>query len=237
MIDRETIFLTLQQAVEAVCLDFRRYEPQIMLFSEILRVVSDGNAVIKQDAEKEGRWVAAEPGSKMVWLDGRALGEYVCRALHEKDLHPDVIVSICARVFQTRVFPGTDPANGRKGIHIETGMEGFSCRQCGDCCKFLDYHDALTTADVKKWQRMGRQDILNRVGFSQKADGTPTYRIWVEPGSTKRDEQCPFLKHLPAENRWICRIHDVKPRICREYPVSRKHGIMTGCPGFSNQQH
>jgi Fe-S-cluster containining protein len=233
MIEKESIFLTPQQALEAVCIDFRRYAPQVMLFSEVLRVISGANAVIKQDREKEGRWVAAKPGSKMIWLDGFALGEYVCRMLHEKDYELDVIVSVCARVFQTRAFPGIDPANGRAGVYIETGMEGFSCRQCGDCCKLLAYHDALTAADVKLWERTGRQDILEWVGVFRMIDGEPTYRIWVVPGTGKLAEQCPFLKRLPAENRWICRIHDVKPRICRDYPVSRKHGIMTGCPGFS----
>jgi Fe-S-cluster containining protein len=234
MIGRDTIFLTPQQALEAVCIDFRRYEPQIMLFSEVLRVISDNNAVIKQEAEKEGRWVAAEPGSKMVWLDGRALGELVCSAVHEKDLSEDAILNICRRVFQTRAYPGSEPQSNQKGIFIETGMEAFCCRQCGDCCKFLDYHDALTTADVKRWEQLGRKDVLAWVGISRRADRAPSYRIWVEPGSTKLAKQCPFLEHLPAENRWICRIHNVKPHICREYPVSRKHGTMTGCPGFSS---
>ena len=231
---KETIFLSPRQALDAVCMDFRRYEPQAMLFSEILRVISNGNAVIKQDREKEGRWVAAGPGSKMVWLDGPALSECVCRALNEQKLELDVIVSVCARVFQTRAFLGKDPDSGQAGIHIETGMEGFSCRQCGNCCKFLDYHDALTAADMKLWERMGRNDILDYVRGGHKHIGEPRYRIWVDPETGKIVDQCPFLKNLPDENHWICRIHDVKPRICREYPVSRKHGIMTGCPGFSH---
>ena len=233
MNEKETIFLSLREALDAVCMDFRRYESQVMLFSEILRVISSGNAVIKQDREKEGRWVAAGPGLKMVWLDGPALGEYVCRALNEQSLELDVIVSVCARVFQTCAFPGTDPDGGQAGIHIETNMEGFSCQQCGNCCKFLDYHDAVTSADMKLWERIGRNDILVWVGGNHKPTGASCYRIWVEPKTGKIAEQCPFLNHLPDENRWICRIHDVKPRICRDYPVSRKHGMMTGCPGFS----
>ena len=47
MNEKETIFLSLRQALDAVCMDFRRYEPQVMLFSEILRVISNGNAVIR----------------------------------------------------------------------------------------------------------------------------------------------------------------------------------------------
>jgi len=234
MNEKETIFLSPRQALDAVCMDFRRYEPQAMLFSEILRVISNGNAVIKQDREKEGRWVAAGPGSKVVWVDGPALSECVCRALNEQKLELDVIVSVCARVFQTRAFLGKDPDSGQAGIHIETGMEGFSCRQCGNCCKFLDYHDALTAADMKLWERMGRKDILDYVRGGYKHIGEPRYRIWVDPETGKIVDQCPFLKDPPDENHWICRIHDVKPRICREYPVSRKHGIMTGCPGFSH---
>lgn len=231
--EKEAIFLTFQQALEAVCLDFQRYAPQVMLFSEVLRVISNGKAVINKDSEKEGRWVAAEPGSKMVWVNGPALGEYVCRALHEKDLEAEVIVSVCARVFQTRAFKGKDPESGLAGVYIETGIEAFSCRQCGGCCTFLDYCDALTPADVEGWKRLGRQDILDWVSVSRTPNGNPGYRIWVEPETGKMTERCPFLKHLPADNRWLCRIHDVKPCICREYPVSRKHGLMTGCPGFS----
>ncbi|OQY08333.1 MAG: hypothetical protein B6I22_00910 [Desulfobacteraceae bacterium 4572_123] len=43
---------------------------------------------------------------------------------------------------------------------------------------------------------------------------------------------CPFLKKIPSENRRLCAIHDIKPAICRQYPVSRKHALITGCPGF-----
>jgi Fe-S-cluster containining protein len=54
----------------------------------------------------------------------------------------------------------------------------------------------------------------------------------MKPGTREFAEACPFLQQKPAENRWICRIHNVKPQICRNYPVSRKHAVMTGCSGF-----
>ena len=107
----------------------------------------------------------------MVWRDGPALGEYVCRALNEEDLELDVIVSV-VRVFSRHVrFRATDPDSGQAGIHIETGMEGFSCQQCGNCCTILDYHDALTEADMKLWERIGRNDILDWVRGSHKPYG------------------------------------------------------------------
>ena len=99
-------------------------------------------------------------------------------------------------------------------------------------CSMADMAEEMDIEEA--WKQLGRHDVLSWVGISRRADGEPSYRIWVEPGSTTLAKQCPFLEHLPAENRWVCRIHNVKPHICREYPVSRKHGTMTGCPGFSN---
>jgi uncharacterized membrane protein YhaH (DUF805 family) len=56
--------------------------------------------------------------------------------------------------------------------------------------------------------------------------------FWVIPGTNEFAPSCPFLKRGGSPHQWICSIHDVKPDICRNYPVSRKHALMTGCPGF-----
>jgi Fe-S-cluster containining protein len=75
------------------------------------------------------------------------------------------------------------------------------------------------------------------VGVFDKKDSEPVYRIWMKPGTREFADSCPFLIQSPAEKQhWICRIHDVKPEICRQYPVSRKHGIMTGCRGFRHEK-
>lgn len=42
---------------------------------------------------------------------------------------------------------------------------------------------------------------------------------------------CPWLKRLPDRDRYACRIHDVRPSLCRQYPGTRKHARMTGCGG------
>ena len=47
----ETVFLTREQAVEAVCRDFRQYAPQLLLFCEVLRLVSG----------RETRFAARDP--------------------------------------------------------------------------------------------------------------------------------------------------------------------------------
>ncbi|MBW2614413.1 MAG: YkgJ family cysteine cluster protein [Deltaproteobacteria bacterium] len=235
MTAKGSIFLTTRQALDAVCMDFRSYEPQIMLFSEVLRVISNGDAIIKRERGKEGRWVAARHGLKMVWFDGPALGEYVCRALNEHAPDLEIITSVCSRVFQTHAYTATDSATGLPGVCIETGMENFACQQCGNCCNSLDYRDALGAEDVAGWKRMGRRDILEHVQILDRNYPAKAYRIWVKPGTHELADRCPFLEHMPTENRWTCCIHDVKPSICRDYPVSRKHGMMTGCPGFNQK--
>jgi Fe-S-cluster containining protein len=45
-------------------------------------------------------------------------------------------------------------------------------------------------------------------------------------------KRCPLLRKLPNQEKYICRIHDLKPEHCRAYPRSRKHAQKTGCKGF-----
>lgn len=51
---------------------------------------------------------------------------------------------------------------------------------------------------------------------------------------TTRDDvsRCPWLRKLPGKNKYLCRIQDMKPEHCREYPLSREHAEETNCPGF-----
>jgi Fe-S-cluster containining protein len=156
----------------------------------------------------------------------------MCEIVLKANRNPEMLSAICRRVFQTRAYPAQDSVSGQSGIRILTGMEDFHCRQCGKCCQTLDYQNEITKEDVRHWKRLDRTDILDWVGVFQRGNQDEVYRIWMKPGTREFAATCPFLKKQPAENRWICRIHDVKPRICRQYPVSRKHAVMTGCPGF-----
>jgi Fe-S-cluster containining protein len=172
----------------------------------------------------------------MRWVDAKELIDYVCALLQKTDFPMDRLASICARVFQTRALAEKDPGSGQAGIRIETGMESFTCKQCGQCCLSLDYQDQLNEEDVEKWRRLGRSDILEWVGVFKDKDGVKTYRIWMTPGGRELSDKCPFLVKDPSSKRWKCRIHAIKPGICRQYPVSRKHALMTGCPGFGQDR-
>ncbi|MBW2145197.1 MAG: YkgJ family cysteine cluster protein [Deltaproteobacteria bacterium] len=233
---KESIFLTIEQALEAVCIDFRQYDPQVLLFCEIMRVISRGEIIARRDKKNSGVLISQANSREMRWMGGNGLADHLCDLLHTADLSPKQLSSICSRVFHTLAFPEADSETGRMGIRIETGMEDYRCRQCGQCCQSLDYHSAVTEEDVEKWQRAGRNDILERVGRFKTCDHGTAYRIWMIPGTRQLAKRCPFLYKEPSENRWICRIHDAKPDICRQYPVTRKHALMTGCPGFGKKK-
>ena len=235
MVEKDSIFLTIEQAIAAVCLDFRQYEPQVLLFSEIISVLSKGDIIAKREMGKDGLWISMTGQRKMRWLEGTELIDSMCEILSNSKPDPMVLVAVCSRVFQARALPEKDPTSDRPGVRIFTGMEDFTCRQCGKCCRTLDYHNEVTSDDVARWKQAGRSEILEWVGTFQKNGREAVYRIWIKPGTREFAETCPFLQKMPHENRWICRIHNVKPQICRQYPVSRKHAIMTGCPGFESE--
>lgn len=234
--ERDHLFLSLREAHLALCFDFRHYEPQLLLFCELIRLMSDGTTLFRREADKNGLWISQPGRRKMRWIEGFELVEYMCQEVSDEDLSPDMLAAICSRVFRTRATPAEHPDTEETGIRIDTGMESFRCRQCGQCCRNLDYRDALTEEDVKRLEAIGRHDVLVRVGKFKPQEGKPIYRIWMTPGKLELEEECPFLKKIPTENRWVCMIHDVKPTICRQYPVSRKHANMTGCPGFDNKK-
>ena len=232
MAERKTVFLTPDQALRSILRDLRQYDPQIMLLCQMIRLISGGKILARRDPDRFGAWISTPSGRNMRWLEGPELVEYVGESLEQADTDPELLVSLCSRVFRERAFMDVHPETGQIGIRVETGMEGFRCRQCGQCCRSLDYRREVTAEDVAGWRALGRTDILEWVGIFERAGQKTAHRIWMIPGTTKLAETCPFLHHVSSENRWICRIHDVKPSICRQYPFTRKHALMTGCPGF-----
>lgn len=232
MAQRETVFLTADQALRSIRRDLRQYDPQVMLLCQILRLISGGKTVVRRDPNRDGAWISTPARQNMRWLGGPELVETVCESLEDAHTEPEMLASVCGRVFHARAYTALDPETGQVGIRVETGMDDFHCRQCGRCCRSLDYRKEVTAEDVARWRTLGRTDILDWVGIFERAGRETAYRIWMIPGTTKTAETCPFLHHVSEENRWICRIHDVKPAICRQYPFTRKHALMTGCPGF-----
>jgi Fe-S-cluster containining protein len=232
MPEKDKIFLTARQALEAIRIDFRQYAPQMDLFCDLTPMILGANTVAVRDERQGGGWVRTSRRGAMRRMDGRNLGDYLYNRLADSKPSLKHLAEILRRVFQAATHIDKGAEVGRSGIWVETDMEDFTCIQCGRCCERLEYHNELTGADYERWQRLGRTEIMDRVGIITRGDRIMGYRIWVEPGTGRLSEGCPWLQEVPGGNRFECRIHDVKPGICRQYPGSRKHALMTGCVGF-----
>jgi Fe-S-cluster containining protein len=96
-------------------------------------------------------------------------------------------------------------------------------------------YDAFSTCatdeDIKMWEQEGRDDILEWVDPIQLGNEF-IYDIWISPVTRDDVNRCPWLRKLPKQDKYICRIHDVKPEHCRAYPQSKNHGLKTGCRGI-----
>ncbi len=149
---------------------------------------------------------------------------------------PDLntLAHICRRVFQTTTFAGKLTADDEPGIWVHSQMDGFVCRQCGQCCRQLDYETGCDESDIRLWQDRGRTDILAWVQYLDTPGESVdrAYRIWVDPDTGKTARTCPWLGSCPDHsNRFVCTIHAIKPEVCRQYPYTAKHAAMTGCSG------
>jgi Fe-S-cluster containining protein len=82
------------------------------------------------------------------------------------------------------------------------------------CCEVYGHTLRASAEDLERWKAEGRFDLVLMVGEGG--------RIWVDPQTGKHLEDCPFLRRTGPEAA-TCRIHHLKPAICRGYPA-RVHG-------------
>jgi Fe-S-cluster containining protein len=101
----------------------------------------------------------------------------------------------------------------RRLLEIVAGPSGAAahgCLCCGDCCEQFGGHLHASKADLERWRRLGRTDLLRRVsGIGW---------IWLDPETGALEERCPFLERVGPDRR-VCAIQDVKPDMCRDYPT------------------
>jgi hypothetical protein len=223
-------FLTQTQALDAIALDFTGYGPQPDLFASIAPLVLGNKCRVIHQGKHAGVWILQ--GTEFVRVADKDLGFYLIHVLETAPPNQETLADICAKVFQTRTRAGFSGTKKIPGIWIHSQMDAFVCRQCGQCCRSLAYEHNCTESDYRFWQSLGRRDILARVQKESGVGKHSRYRIWIDPDTGKTAKTCPWLAPCPDGNRFSCTIQKVKPRICRQYPYTRKHAIMTGCKGF-----
>ncbi len=87
---------------------------------------------------------------------------------------------------------------------------GRGCLQCGQCCEAFGGHLPASRADLERWRRLGREDLLARV--------SPAGYLWIDPSTGHIETACPHLRRSGPQ-RATCAINDVKPDTCRDYPT------------------
>lgn len=229
------IFLTEQEAKQAIGLDFQQYGTQSRLFHELSPLILGQTVIPLGGPGHTGMWIRQKTNNHMRRIKDDELGELLCETLAANDYPLSLLAGICSRTFQVKARPGVKPGTTIHGIWIESDMDNFQCAQCGHCCQDLCLENECTHEDYFQWQSLGLDHILQRVLVLDRGTRGVRYKIWIEPGTGELSPVCPWLVPTHRKDRFICTIQDVKPEICRQYPLTRKHARMTGCKGSFKQ--
>ena len=95
-----------------------------------------------------------------------------------------------------------------------------ACNQCGKCCKAYSDGGLSASASEITWWEDYRPEI-----FKYVADGN----IWISPVTKKQMKRCPWLRKLPHQDKYICRIYHDRPEDCKHYPVTIDQMIKDEC--------
>jgi hypothetical protein len=69
---------------------------------------------------------------------------------------------------------------------------------------------------------------LRWVVGSDTGHGFFLYKLWFNPETGDEVNSCPWLKELPSR-KYACLIHDVKPRHCRDWPLTKEDANSSCC--------
>ena len=214
--------LTHSQAMDLVAMDFEQYGPQPELLRKLApQILGNKVRVPPPDYPLEIRHSNDVP---FLPIPEDQLIFFLLHTLETHPPAPDHLARVLELILETRV----DVLEG--GFRIRNQMAEFSCILCGQCCKNLCYETQCTQEDYEKWKSRDRNDIMEWVGVEQRRGKPPQYRIWMDPMTQKICDPCPWLKQT-SSTTYQCRIQGDKPMICRQYPFTKKHARMTGCPG------
>jgi len=94
------------------------------------------------------------------------------------------------------------------------------CNQCGKCCLLYGGGDlSASDREIDLWEEK-RPEI-----FSHVSEG----KIWISPVTGKQMVRCPWLRRLPKQNKYICRIYYDRPEECKHYPVTINQMLRDEC--------
>jgi Fe-S-cluster containining protein len=94
------------------------------------------------------------------------------------------------------------------------------CNQCGKCCTLYGNGGlSVTDTEIDGWETY-RPEIAEYVSGG---------KIWISPVTGKQMLRCPWLRKLPRQNKYVCRIYFDRPDDCKYYPVTIEQMINDDC--------
>lgn len=97
------------------------------------------------------------------------------------------------------------------------------CSRCGLCCELTEGALTCSEAEVRRWLREGRADVLRHVRHRLDAGGGLLdfdREIWLEAGPQPRFPvlRCPFLA-CTWEAGFRCTIWPTRPHVCADLEI------------------
>jgi len=229
---KDKLFLTVEDALASIQQALFQYSFSLNLLSTLWPLVFGDDSYFQQVSRTRCLWVKLPDQKKLVKLRQTELKELVAAQLQKSVPDLDRLAELCRLIFGVPVTIAYGKENDvTPGVWIETDMDRFVCTRCGHCCRSLEYKNGASRSDYQRWQNLDRQDILDRVSVVRDKGQIILCRIWIDPVTNDFTEICPWLEKIPDRNEYRCKIHDLRPRVCRQYPGSRKHARLTGCKG------
>ena len=96
------------------------------------------------------------------------------------------------------------------------------CSMCGKCCREYGHGLTITPGDYRRWKHQGREDILRYAWVPKGLGGYGD--IWIDPEIGEDLDYCPFLERV-SQRKYICAIHDTRPKVCREFWCEYVYGV------------
>ena len=94
------------------------------------------------------------------------------------------------------------------------------CNQCGKCCTNYGGGNLSVTAREIDWWETYTPEIARYVSGG---------KIWVSPVTGEVMARCPWLRKLPNQDKYICRIYYNRPDDCKYYPVDIEQMVRDDC--------
>jgi Fe-S-cluster containining protein len=101
------------------------------------------------------------------------------------------------------------------------------CTRCGKCCEGLLLGSVhISAIDMEEWEShpaTARGYFLSE--WAEAGRIADHIELWVSPSDGVEPARCPWLRTGRKANICSCRIHEVRPQVCRNFPLNASQAI------------